>query len=756
MSTPHLQSNPDFIKVEDLKMLEHLEDGEVGAFKNNKTSNGQVVRKSPFGVKMAALASCVSLLACCIALLVLASSFTAVKGTEPNYIVGRGMADCTGPVAEINMMGYAKGGQDTSGIHIRLHSRAFIIGNRDGGKYIVYVVVDQAMISQLVRHEVLKKLAEMFGDRYTDENIMLTGTHTHSGPGAYHQYVLFEITSMGMYKPSLDAMVDGIVKSIERAHADLQSGNIYLSSGELHGSNINRSPLAYLNNPQEERDRYEYDTDHTMTVLRITDSEDKPLGMINWFSVHPTSMNNTNTLISSDNKGVASILFEADMNPGSFPGEGSFVAAFAQSNQGDVSPNTQGAKCIDTGLPCDLLQSTCNGKVQNCIASGPGKDMFESTYIIGRKQYEKAKELYAAPGIKLTGPVDYRLRYENFANYEIRRKNGTIVHTCPPAMGFSFAAGTTDGPGAFNFKQGDVSGNPFWNIVRSVIKHPSRKQQACHAPKPILLNIGEMTFPYEWAPNIVDFQIFRIGQFGILGVPGEFTTMAGRRTRESVVSTLRDGGFPKDTTVVLQGFANSYADYMTTFEEYQVQRYEGASCIYGPNALEGMIQVLNQLAVAMAKGEAVEKGTPPPNLLEKQIQMNLPVVYDGKPLGQSFGGVVKQPSPNYQQGDTATAVFQSGHPRNSNPLETNFMSVQQLQKDYTWKVVYKDSNWETKFHWERTSSLLGYSEAHCTWDIPAHQTPGTYRFMHSGHYKQAITGSIRAYRGYSAIFNVGL
>ena len=28
------------------------------------------------------------------------------------------------------------------------------------------------------------------------------------------------------------------------------------------------------------------------------------------------------------------------------------------------------------------------------------------------------------------------------------------VKTCKPAMGYSFAAGTTDGPGAFNFKQG--------------------------------------------------------------------------------------------------------------------------------------------------------------------------------------------------------------------------------------------------------------------------------------------------------------
>ena len=30
-----------------------------------------------------------------------------------------------------------------------------------------------------------------------------------------------------------------------------------------------------------------------------------------------------------------------------------------------------------------------------------------------------------------------------------------LVKTCPAAMGFAFAAGTTDGPGAFDFKQGD-------------------------------------------------------------------------------------------------------------------------------------------------------------------------------------------------------------------------------------------------------------------------------------------------------------
>ena len=43
--------------------------------------------------------------------------------------------------------------------------------------------------------------------------------------------------------------------------------------------------------------------------------------MVNWFAVHPTSMNNTNSLTSGDNKGYASQLFEEVMNPGSMPGK---------------------------------------------------------------------------------------------------------------------------------------------------------------------------------------------------------------------------------------------------------------------------------------------------------------------------------------------------------------------------------------------------------------------------------------------------
>ena len=116
-------------------------------------------------------------------------------------------------------------------------------------------------------------------------------------------------------------------------------------------------------------------------------------GVINWFAVHPTSMNKSNHLISGDNKGLASQLLEKAMNSVSETKDGTFVAAFASSNLGDVSPNLKGPKCINTGEDCNMKSMTCEGRVQNCIAFGPGDTMKESTWIIGNWQFLEAKKL---------------------------------------------------------------------------------------------------------------------------------------------------------------------------------------------------------------------------------------------------------------------------------------------------------------------------------------------------------------------------
>ena len=81
--------------------------------------------------------------------------------------------------------------------------------------------------------------------------------------------------------------------------------------------------------------------------------------------------------------------------------------------------------------------------------------------------------------------------------YEVKLDKNITVKTCPAAMGYSFAAGTTDGPGDFDFTQGTNSTNPFWNIVTNILKKPSEEQKACHAPKPILLDTGEVLKPFK-------------------------------------------------------------------------------------------------------------------------------------------------------------------------------------------------------------------------------------------------------------------
>ena len=113
------------------------------------------------------------------------------------------------------------------------------------------------------------------------------------------------------------------------------------------------------------------DTDKGMTLLKMTSKESgKVFGMLNWFAVHGTSMNNTNTLVSGDNKGFAGYTVEKTMNEKqegaiSLPGTGPFVGAFASSNLGDVSPNTNGPKCIDTGEDCDGTSSTAMDDVKS-------------------------------------------------------------------------------------------------------------------------------------------------------------------------------------------------------------------------------------------------------------------------------------------------------------------------------------------------------------------------------------------------------
>uniref|UniRef100_A0A3Q2FR61 Neutral ceramidase n=1 Tax=Cyprinodon variegatus TaxID=28743 RepID=A0A3Q2FR61_CYPVA len=674
-------------------------------------------------------------------------SETNPQGTP--YLIGVGRADCTGPPAEIPLMGYANSQQKAAGIHTRLYSRAFIID--DGSQRVVFVTVDVGMISQRLRLEVLKALKEKYGDLYRHDNVVLSGTHTHCGPAGYFQYTLFMLAGNGYIKASIEPLVSGIVKSIDIAHSKMKPGRIYRNKGEIYDSSLNRSPHSYLNNPEKERSRYKANTDKQVLVLKFTDLDGDGIGMISWFAVHAVSMNYTNRMVSSDNMGYASYLLESDKNPGELPGQGGFVAGFSSSNLGDVSPNTRGPYCVNTGLPCDYLNSSCPiGGTKMCQSFGPGADMFDSTQIIGHNIYMKAKELYANAVDEVTGPVRFAHQWVNMTDVTVKINDTHTVSTCKPAMGHSFAAGTIDGGGDLNFTQGAVEGDPFWDGIRdALLGPPSNETQKCHHPKPILISTGEMNWPLPWHPQIVDVQIIVIGSVAVLAVPGEMTEASSR--------SCQRGDTFKNTEVVIAGLSNIYTHYITTYEEYQVQRYEGASTIYGPHTLTAYLHKFRELAKAIVQDRVSELPVgPEPPFFTNVFSLMGTAAADGKPENTSFGEVLEQVLPLYRQGDVVSVTFVAGNPRHSGDIrDKTFVTVEIYDnRTETWEVVYNDASWETRFHWLKGSNRE--SNATVEWHIPQSAPTGFYRIRHFGHYKelQGLKPIITPYEGSSDVFTV--
>ncbi|KAI0919399.1 hypothetical protein AcV7_006148 [Taiwanofungus camphoratus] len=658
--------------------------------------------------------------------------------------------------------------QINTGLHMRQRSRAWIIADAaEPSDRVVFINADIGMGDTGVRRSIVSALSAEFPGLYTDDNIALVATHSHAGVGGYLENLLPHITSLGYVKQTADAIVEGTVLAVKRAHASLAPGKLSLGNTTVSNANINRSPSAYLANPAEERARYEYDQDKELTLLRFDDTAGNARGFLSFFPVHGTSLYQNNTLVSGDNKGMAAYLYESMVEPISMPGNNTFVAGFAQSNVGDTSPNTLGAVCQSPGKPwdgqaCDFEHSTCGNRTQDCRGRGPGFRVsdFESNRIIAQYQVDGAKKLMSEKLSPVSGPVKWVHAYLNMSFRSFTLSNGTTVQTCPSALGFSFAGGTTDGPGAFDFIQGDNSSdsqNPFWEIVKgAVTPAPPPEQIACQYPKPILLDVGYAIKPYDWSPNTVDVQMLRVGNLVMLIMSGELTTMAGRRMRDAIRAELISSGLlGEDAYVVIAGPANTYAHYVTTREEYGVQRYEGASTVFGPFTLESYIDKYRSLVPYLAAD--VTRSPPsdpaPPDLTSKLISLQIPVVQDNPPLSRSFGDVLTDVRATpYHAGETVATQFVGANPRNNLRLEGTFLTVDHLV-DGQWTPVRSDSHPSTTFQWSRTNVPFGVSTVNITWSIEPATPTGTYRLSYYGDAKPLV-GSIATFVGRSSNFTV--
>lgn len=618
-----------------------------------------------------------------------------------DYLIGLGLSDITGPAAECGMMGYSQLEQQTAGIHLRPRARAFIIDS--GTRRIVFAVAENGMIFQSVHRGVMLELARRFGDLYTEQNVALTSTHSHATCGGSSNDYAYNLSILGFQQQVYDAEVNGIVEAIAAAHADLGPGTLSLGRAELHDASVNRSRVAFERNPDADKQHFPNAIDPAVTALSFVKGG-KQVGAITWFATHNTSMTNQNRLISADNKGYASFSYEhAEHGVRYLEGPADFVAAFAQTNAGDMSPNLN-------------LQP----------GSGPTENEFENTRIIGERQYRASKTALSGAQ-SISGPVDSMLCYIDLADTAVDGRftpDGQPRHTAPAAAGVSLIAGSVeDGPGLPGIPIPEGVRNPFIDALGDPRRPAPSWLADAQAPKAIIVPLGLLP-PVPWVPNVVPIQIVRIGELYLACGGGEFTIVAGLRIRRAVAAAL---GVPL-AQVLMQGYANAYHEYVTTPEEYDSQQYEGGSTLFGRYTLPAYQQEFTRLATAFAARQQVPRGPAPRDISNLQPNFQPAPGPDTTPSGREFGDVLTQPAASYVPGTRAAAEFVSAHPKHNPRRNGTFLEVQRRNASGDWVRVANEGEWAVRFYWSKRGPAE--SVARFTWDIPTDATPGTYRMQH--------------------------
>ncbi len=503
------------------------------------------------------------------------------------------------------MMGYGRAFNVIKGRSTPLYCRSFCFENQQGER-VFFVQAEICMVFPEIKRELLDRLQRNYQDTiFRDDNIMLTGQHTHSAPAGFSHYPMYNFSVPGFRPHVFEAVVRAFYDAIIRSYDHVQDAVLKFAHGDFPEEEevgFNRSLAAYNANPHVKKLK-ETEThlaiERTMWLLKIETPEGDPIGQINWFGMHPTSLGNKVNLISYDNKGYAAEYLETDM------GEGS-VASFAQQFAGDVSPNFHG-----------------KGKKW---PKGKFKDDIESAKFNGRLQSNQALRILAKMDNRhrlKSDVIDTELIYRDFSKVKIDPEftGGTEgERTWLPCHGVAFLKGTPiDGRGmpdgvatlavsiSRSIRQSELNKAKILSPEKRELVEAKYKAQD---PKDIAFETGEgivmgnkdiknlflpgvldgtiMQMKKEhregalrelpWSPVVLPLQYMRIGELAIIGFPGEITTEAGRQLRALCKEILKDAGIRH---VVISSYANSYFGYCTTYEEYQVQLYEGGHTVFG-------------------------------------------------------------------------------------------------------------------------------------------------------------------------------
>lgn len=259
----------------------------------------------------------------------------SVTAYSQTFLAGAGAADITPDLSAMKVpsSGYGeRGPQPMQGVHDPVFCKVLVVA--DEADKAAIVTCDLIGISGELRAAVLEQIqAAGFDDR----NLMMSATHTHSGPGAMNKNFIAGLV-FGRYNQDLvDQTALRIGAAIIDADARKEPCTLRVAAVKLDDVTRNRRDPAGSYNYDTRRFSSAYDPDHPentvdpeLIALRFDAHSGRTIAVIINFASHATVLGADNLLISADWPGEAQRKVEAAL-PGT-------VALLMNGAIGDQAP----------------------------------------------------------------------------------------------------------------------------------------------------------------------------------------------------------------------------------------------------------------------------------------------------------------------------------------------------------------------------------------------------------------------------------
>ena len=246
------------------------------------------------------------------------------------------------PVDFKNAYEYAFFFKPSEGIHTPIRSKVMTLENSD--KKLIFISIDVIGIERRFVHDLGKRLS-VYG--ITEEDLIVSATHTHSGPGTLSKRLILELVAVDLYKKSVyNHILNQVTACVETALSNSEPADLYTSSFLAEGLQKNKF---------RKFDQAWFNSRASLLLAKSRNSGQWLGGIVN-FCVHGGGMPIDSMLYSSDFPGQVEIQMENKLcNMNSEKKQP--VILFINGAEGDVAIPDRGLEYIEE-LGCEFADQS--------------------------------------------------------------------------------------------------------------------------------------------------------------------------------------------------------------------------------------------------------------------------------------------------------------------------------------------------------------------------------------------------------------